>query len=114
MMHINQVANLEPDLEMKLINTTIQPDVIAQKDSLIEMAIQSNREIRQAMLQDMVAESNIRIQKANYYPEISLFGQYTFNQQNNEVGTIQYGKTYGRQVGMTVRFNLFNGFNDKR
>jgi outer membrane protein TolC len=112
--HINQIANLEPDLEMKMINSTILPDMVAQKDSLIERAVKSNREIRLAMLQEMVAESNVRIQKANYYPEINLYGQYTYNKQTNEIGTIQDGKTYGRQVGVTVRFNLFNGFNDKR
>ena len=50
----------------------------------------------------------------DYYPEINLYGQYSYNKQTNEVGTIQFGKTYGRQVGVTVRFNLFNGFNDKR
>ena len=112
--YINRIANLDPELEMKMINTSLLPEMVAEKDSLIARAIQSNREIRLAMLQEMVSESNIRIQKADYYPEINLYGQYSYNKQSNEVGTVQFGKTYGRQAGVTVRFNLFNGFNDKR
>ena len=112
--YINRIANLDPDLEIKMINASIIPDTVTQKDSLIAKAVKSNREIKLAMLQEMVSESNVRIQKADYYPEINLYGQYSYNKQSNEVGTVQYGKTYGLQAGVTVRFNLFNGFNDKR
>ena len=112
--HINEIARLDPDTELKINEKSILPGIIPPKDTLINRAILSNREIKQALIEEMIAESNIRIQKADFYPEINLYGQYTFNKQNNEVGTVQFGKTFGRQVGVTVRFNLFNGFNDKR
>jgi outer membrane protein len=112
--HVNLIAKLEPGLEITMINNSILPEMVDEEDSLVEKAVQSNREIKMALLQEMVAESNVRLQKADYYPEINLYGQYSYNKQTNEIGTIQNGKTYGRQVGVTVRFNLFNGFNDKR
>jgi len=111
---INKLVNLDPELKLEIHDPEINPEMIEPKDSLISRAVEVNREIKMVMLQEMIAETNIRIKQANYYPEINLYGQGVYNKQTNEVGTIQYGKTYGLQAGITVRFNLFNGFNDKR
>ncbi len=111
---INQIANLDPEFDLITTDKSISPGIVIQKDSLIDRALSSNREIKQVLIQEIIAETNIRLMKANYYPEINLYGQYSYNRLTNEVGTLQYGKNFGRQFGITVRFNLFNGLNDKR
>ena len=110
---INQIAKNDPEQDLIPSEKNFTVDITFEKDSLIKKAIEGNQNIKQAMIEEMIAETNIRLMRASYYPEVNLYGQYSFNKQTNEVGTIQYGKTYGRQLGVTVRFNLFNGFNDK-
>ena len=110
---INEIANLDPDMNIKPADEIIN-GLILQKDTLLKKAIDANIEIKQTLIEEMIAEKDIAIMRSNYYPEVNIYGQYSFNRQTNEIGTIQYGKNFGRQVGVTVRFNLFNGFNDKR
>jgi outer membrane protein TolC len=111
---INQLVNFDPDLETKFINSDIVPGILATKDSLVESAIAANQEINMAQLNEMIAQTNIRIQRADFFPEINLYGQYSFNEQNNQVSNTLYSKSFGRQLGVTVRLNLFNGLNERR
>jgi outer membrane protein TolC len=111
---INQIANLSPDDPFFIENTEIKPVAIANKDSLVKKAMDYNQEIKQSMLQEIIAEKNVIIEKSDYYPVVNLFGQYSFVQQSNEVGFINQNKTYGPQFGISIRLNLFNGGNDRR
>lgn len=111
---INQLVNLDPDLEINVLNPEIIPEIILQKDSLISKAVRANQEIKKSMLQEMVSETNIRVRRSAYFPEVNLYGQLSYSEQSNEISTLKYGRTLGKQIGITVRYNLFNGFNDRR
>jgi outer membrane protein TolC len=111
---ITRFANLDPDNPLSLAEVEINPGIIGNKDSLVAQAIAANPEIKQSMLEEMIAGQNVQIEKADYYPIVNVFGQYSATNQNNEVGFIKQNKNYGPMFGVSVRFNLFNGGNDRR
>lgn len=111
---ITRFANLDPDNPLSLAEVDISPGIIGNKDSLVAQAIAANPEIKQSMLEEMIAGQNVQIEKADYYPLVNVFGQYSATNQNNEVGFMKQNKTYGPMFGVAIRFNLYNGGNDKR
>lgn len=111
---ITRFANLDPDNPLSLEKVDISPGIIGNKDSLVAKAIAANPEIKQSMLEEMIAGQNVQIEKADYYPIVNLFGQYSGTNQSNEVGFMLQNKSYGPMFGISVRFNLYNGGNDRR
>ena len=111
---ITRFANFDPDNPLSLEKVDISPGIIGKKDSLVAKAIAANPGIKQSMLEEMIAGQNVQIEKADYYPIVNLFGQYTGINQSNQVGFMLQNKSYGPMVGISVRFNLYNGGNDRR
>lgn len=111
---ITRFANLDPEKPLSLEMAEMTPGLLQNRDSIIAEAIRSNREIKLSMLEEMIAGKNVEIEKAAYYPVVSLFGQYNLTKQSNEVSFVRQNNTYGPQFGLSVRFNLFNGGNDRR
>lgn len=111
---LSQYANLDPALPLTFAPDTIQATSQFVLDSIMAEAMVANRDLKRSMLEEMIAEKNVKIQQADYYPEINLFGQYNYSKSSNEVGFLKQNNVYGPQIGLTVRFNLFNGGNDKR
>jgi outer membrane protein len=61
-----------------------------------------------------VASHEIREQKGNMLPQVGVFAEYGFNRQANEVGVLASNLTQGPNVGVTLRWNLFDGLNNRR
>jgi len=111
---ITRFANLDPDNPLSLAKVDMISGIIGNKDSLVDRAIAANPQIKQSMLEEMIAGQNVQIEKADYYPVVNLFGQYSATKQSNEVGFMLQNKSFGPMFGVSVRFNLYNGGNDKR
>ncbi len=106
---LNRLSRTDPDLQLLPADREFVPQGIASKEVLAEQAIQANKNIRLAQLQEMIAEKNVRISQAARYPQVDTYGRYSYSKQTNEVGVTQLNRTYGRTFGITVRFNLYNG-----
>jgi outer membrane protein len=76
---------------------------------LLDAALQNSSQLERARLEELITESSARMERAARYPQISLFGNYSYTSQNNEVGFIETSTMYGGQYGIRVRFNLFDG-----
>jgi outer membrane protein TolC len=61
-----------------------------------------------------VAYYEFREQQAGRYPSLSLDLSYNYNQLENEAGQLRSSTTDGVAYGFTARWNIFNGFNQKR
>ena len=108
---LNRLTRQDPGLPVIPAVHELKAADIAGKDSLTREAIRSNKDIRLAMIQELIAEKNVRIQQASRYPQIDVYGRYSYSKQNNDVGVTQLNRTYGNTIGITVRMNLFNGGN---
>ncbi len=74
----------------------------------------SNVALMAARSRSRVSKYEINEAKANFMPRVGLFADFTRNQQENEVGILERNLTAGPNVGISLRWNLFNGFNDRR
>ncbi len=106
---LNRLTRRDPDLNFVPADRTLKMEGIVGKDSLTELAILANKDIKLALIQELIAEKNVRIQQASRYPQVDVYGRYSYSKQTNEVGVTQLNRSYGRTFGVTVRLNLYNG-----
>lgn len=119
------IRSLEIELN-RIVNRNLDTPVILTTDSLDttphgyareEFALlvdQRNRSLRMAQLEELIAETEVRIQRAELSPVITAFGGYTYNRSTSEIGFVESNRSYGPNIGVGVRFNLFNGGNNRR
>ncbi len=106
---LNRVLNNELEQEIALDDLVFTSLLIASKDSLLMMVSNNNNQLEQQRLQELIAETELRISKANRYPKIDLFAGYEYSKTLAEVGFFQSNRNFGPTVGVNVSFNLFNG-----
>jgi outer membrane protein len=73
------------------------------------MASRANRDLMSAHVEEMIADAGYREELGRRLPEVSVFGNYAYRRQSNEVGLTVLNRNFGPQVGIRVRFNLYNG-----
>lgn len=117
----NMIGNLRIELN-RILNNDLENPVSAgednssfdfipvlAKDSLFSQIEQNNQMIKIQLLNELISETQVRIEKANHYPKIDLYGGYQFTQSTAEVGFILLNRNLGPTVGLNVSFNLYNG-----
>jgi outer membrane protein TolC len=111
---LNEIINR--DLYDSLIHDNQIPlvEVLPAAEQLMDAANQNNKNLEVFRLNELVAESDERIARSFKYPQIDLFGNYSYNRSTNEVGFLRSNRNYGPQVGVRIRMNLFNGGNYNR
>lgn len=113
-----QIRELEIELN-KIINRdltlAIAPtDSIALRGefnlvSLMEESRDNNVELNQQQLLELIALGDAKIARGALFPEVELFGNYTYNKQENEVGFLASSRQFGPNFGVRIRFNLYSG-----
>lgn len=115
----NTIQKLEVDLNRVLNNELENPFsfndqgfnmlTIPVKDSLFSLVANSNSLLQQQLLQELIAETNLRMAKANRYPQVDLFVGYQYSKTTAAVGFFVSNQNVGPTVGVNVSYNLFNG-----
>jgi outer membrane protein len=73
-------------------------------------ALSSNPAILQLALQEEMLDKNISIERANFFPTLSLVGSYQYQTQDNTFAFKNYLWATSVNVGLQVTFPLFDGF----
>lgn len=92
----------------------LSPDnLVASIDELIEQAAADNSVIQQASLNADLRNTELQLERAEYLPQITLFGSYDIVAQQNG-GPDFFGtpeeRGYGRNLGVRVTLPVFTGF----
>ena len=106
---INRIVNFDPSVEIHPSVKNIDLQGISDVDNLLEKALINNQELERAKIEEMIADANLRIERGNRFPQLSVFGGYTFNRQTSELGFVESSRNYGGDFGVRVRFNLYDG-----
>lgn len=106
---LNNILNNPLEKELQISNEAFKYLQIASKDSLMHQVGSLNSQLAQQRLQELIAETSLRMAKASRYPKIDLFGGYQYSKTTAAVGFISANQSYGPTVGLSVNFNLFNG-----
>ncbi len=111
---LNRIANR--NLSDSLTHNNEIPLVrdLPGENELVQAAIESNQNLEIARLNELVAESDIRFARADHYPMVDIFSNYSYNRSTSEIGFVESNRSYGPQLGVRVRMNLYNGGNVNR
>lgn len=86
----------------------------ADPEALVAVALQQRTDILQLELTETLRQTELRLEQAEYLPEISIFGGYGIDAQEN--GSLDFfgerssDKTFTRRIGLQVTLPIFNGF----
>lgn len=83
-------------------------------DDLLAKAEQQNPEIQTALINQNIAEQDLRRIKGQRFPQISLRTGYNFNHNESSLGFARQSDGRGFNYGVSVSFNIFNGWLQKR
>jgi len=114
----------EMDLENPSANSAANREIVAfmgfrnarpeSVDEALDEASRRRSDLLQLELNEDLRRAEMRVEQSAYLPEVSLFGNYIINAQNNGApsffasGTGQ--RAYSRIVGVSVTVPIFQGF----
>ncbi|MCE5205284.1 MAG: TolC family protein [Porphyromonadaceae bacterium] len=95
-------------------DTTILFNPSLSKGQLLDATLQNNTGLLLTEMKKRLSELELKSLQSRNYPYLRLNGGYGFTHYNYNRGTLDRQRTWGPTVGMTLGFNLFDGFNRKR
>jgi len=120
---LNQVKNSKSELNNLLARDIFKDYVIEDSisvDSILSFSTMLS-EIQAKNTEILLSQSSLDISMMNYrlshspkYPQINFFAGYNFSNTNYETGSNKISQYQGPVYGVTLSFNIFNGFNNRR
>ncbi len=105
MMYLNLA--ITDTVEPQLFELTM-PGALPEQEASIQAAMKNNYELVALETQLDVQNRLIDVYRANYYPTLSLFGQWQNSGQSDDFANwVSASQTF---VGVAFNFNIFNGF----
>lgn len=106
----------------RLLNRALNTDFVLNGEIEIENDYTINEVDKVGSNVDvMIAQRLIQINKydidalrSEFYPRISLYGNYNYSRQESEAGFLLKNTSNGINYGINLSFNLFNGMNSSR
>lgn len=110
---LNLILGRSPETEF-IATAGMQPGAMLDYNQLKSGLRTNNASMLAARSRSRISKEEITEVRASYMPTLGLFADFTRNRQENEVGILQNNLTTGPNVGLSLRWNLFNGLNDRR
>jgi outer membrane protein TolC len=73
-----------------------------------------NIDLRMGMVDQNIVRQEVRELKQEQWPTLSLNSGYNYNRSSSEAGFLLSNRVNGWSYGLTVRWNLFDGWNQQR
>ena len=83
-------------------------------EDLRKTVMQNNYQIRYSLKQQSVYEHLLDESRSFRLPELNLTADYNYSRNENEVGFILLNHNQGLYTGLSLSWNIFNGFNTSR
>lgn len=109
---LNELLGREPDLDFGVENTEMLQ--IEDYNSLSDKMKQRNLLLQTNEKNIKLAALNIKMWEANKYPVVDINMGYAFTRLQAEIGILKFNQNAGLSAGITGRWNIFNGWNNKR
>lgn len=95
--------SLAIDVEGEIV---YEPGIMQPEDVLIELALTKNGDLKTLTLKKRVDEEFIALERANYWPTLTAFGNYAYAGSSDNLSFQTYSYT---TVGLNFAINLFSG-----
>jgi outer membrane protein len=106
---LNLLLNFPIDSVVK-VDTGVVIDFELDFNSLRAAGLENNAALVQAEFNREISKKEISIARSNYMPEVSANGGYNYVRNENDGGFLLFSEQQGWQAGISVRWNLFNGY----
>ncbi|NLF43994.1 MAG: TolC family protein [Bacteroidales bacterium] len=97
-----------------IADTTIQLLPVPDYPALLETTLAANTSLELGRRKIEIAGFDKAIAMSRSYPYLTVSGGYGYNYYTYQSGTLQNSQNLGLNYGITLGFNIFDGFNRKR
>lgn len=108
--NLSQILDLPADSAYSVDTSIYISDEPLAYSELKEQAERSNAALVQAQFTRDIRDREVSVAWSEYYPELSANAGYNYTRQENEGSFLQFSESEGWQAGISVRWNLFNGY----
>lgn len=109
----NALLGRDPQTAFEQADTGI-PIVDLDMQSILTAAESKNTYLQIAQKNEVITALEIKKYKGGLYPQLDLFGAYTYLRSTSEAGFVESNLSYGPSVGVTLHIPLFDGFTVQR
>lgn len=110
---LNELLGRSPDTEFE-INDYVEPASLPDYQDMLSKAETNNKWLQMTDKNIKISEINIKQWQANKLPSVDVNLGYNFTRFSAEIGVLKFNQNLGFSYGLTGRWNIFNGFNNKR
>ncbi|MBI9061327.1 MAG: TolC family protein [Marinilabiliaceae bacterium] len=108
------IKNLNVVMGTAISNTYSFDDQVTFLDDLTAESVMTETMLNNSSLlsqqqQQGISRMDLKITQAAKYPTLSAYGQYGYNRQDNDAGQLAYNQNLGTTAGVSLKFNVFNG-----
>jgi outer membrane protein TolC len=91
----------------------IQNQIKLVKENVVNQAFKNNTSLSLSKIRNLIANQDIAINKSLFYPDLTAFAGYNFQDQTNTVSIYRSNRSYGLNYGLRFSLNLYNGNQDE-
>jgi outer membrane protein TolC len=115
---LNTLLARDVDTPVQVVKQIIIPDLAYSYEEILSFAKKQNSRLLVAQQDKTVAENNVALRRAYFYPQLSLIARYAYADRGVDSDDPRFTSTIETQsqdgiVGLNLSFNLFNGMRDK-
>ena len=115
---LNLLLGREADTEILVKKEIEIPELLFSQEELIDLTNKNNANLKVVLYNKSVADLNINLVNSVYYPTLTLNSSYSYSDRSVSSSSPQFRdgiltKSRDAAVGLTLSFNLFNGFRNK-
>jgi outer membrane protein TolC len=115
---LNLLLAQDVNTPIEVVKQLIIPDLAFGFDEILALAKERNSRLLVARQSKNVAENNVALRRAYFYPRLSLIAQYTYTDRSVNSDDPRFTEAIETQskdglIGLNFSFNLFNGMRDK-
>ena len=95
-------------------DSTIRFNASLEKSALLDDALQQNTVLLLSEKNKVLSELNLRTLQSRNFPYLRLNTGYGFTHYSYNTGSLDRQRTWGPNIGLTLGYTLFDGFNRNR
>lgn len=108
------MAVQDVEQHIHVADTSIQNNAFLIRDDLWNKTLERNPYLLVSQKQRSISEIDLRIAQSQNYPYVRLNAGYGYTRNMYGAGNYDHQQNWGLNYGITVGFNLFDGFNKSR
>jgi outer membrane protein TolC len=110
--NLNLLLGRDPGIDFDVVDT-IKISKLSL-DDLLSKAFKQNRLLIAAERNVEISKLNLASVRSGFFPNVNFFIGYNFTRSQSQAGFIASNQNLGLNYGLSLSFNLFNGFNSAR